>query len=138
MPEFEGHYVTQEFLDDEDGQMMIGEFCTEDLGSVQVGDHVWTFGGEWTTGNIYHIEVTREGLDEIDENTSRLDNFEERLVEIPVPTLPATLSFDTVDDDDDALTLLHGAAGVGDAAAYSLSLSVNSVLDSVLNSVLCR
>lgn len=41
-----------------------------------------------------------------------------------VSTLPATLSLDTVDGDDDALTLLHGAAGAGDAAAYSLSLSL--------------
>lgn len=118
----EGHYVTQEFLDDEDGQMMIGEFCTEDLAGVQVGDHVWTFGGEWTTANIFLIEVTREELDEIDTKMHRVDNFEERLVEIPVPTLLATLSFDTVEGDDDSLTLLHGAAGAGDAAAYSLSV----------------
>jgi hypothetical protein len=75
----------------------------------------------------YLIEVTREELDEIDGKTSRLDNFEERLVEIPVPTLLATLSFDTVDGDDDSLTLLHGAAAAGDAAAAgapTLSLSL--------------
>ena len=41
VPEYEGHYVTQKFLDDEDGEMMIGEFRNDDLEGVQVGEHVW-------------------------------------------------------------------------------------------------
>ena len=31
MPEYQGHYVTQQFLDDEDGETMIGEFDKDDL-----------------------------------------------------------------------------------------------------------
>ena len=112
MPEYHGHYVTQQFLDDEDGETMIGEFDKDDLQGVQVGDHVWTFGGEWTTDDIYHIEVTQEELDEIDK-VGQVDNFEKRLVEIPVPTLPATLSFGTVDGDDAQKKV------AGDAAAKS-------------------
>jgi hypothetical protein len=122
VPEYKGHYITQKFLDNEDGEMMIGEFCKDDVVGGGVGDHVWTFGGEWTTDDIYLIEVTQEELDEIDTKIRRVDNFVERCVGIPVPTLLATLSFDTVDGDDDvtddgALTLLHGAAGAGNAAA---------------------
>ena len=81
MPEYQGHYVTQQFLDD--GQAMIGEFDKDDLQGVQVGDHVWTFGGEWTTDDIFLIEVTQEELDEIDK-VGQVDNFEERCVLIPV------------------------------------------------------
>ena len=95
MPEYQGHYVTQQFLDDEDGETMIGEFDKDDLQGVQVGDHVWTFGGEWTTDDIFLIEVTQEELDEIDK-VGQVDNFEERCVLIPVAGGDAAASAPTV------------------------------------------
>ena len=91
MPEYHGHYVTQQFLDDEDGETMIGEFGKDDLQGVQVGDHVWTFGGEWTTDDIFLIEVTQEELDENDMKIRFMSNFDERCVLIPVPTLALSM-----------------------------------------------
>ena len=91
MSEYEGHYVTQKFLDNEDGETMIGEFDKDDLQGVQVGDHVWTFGGEWTTDDIFLIEVTQEELDENDMKIRLMSNFDERCVLIPVPTLALSM-----------------------------------------------
>ena len=76
----------------------------------------------------------------------RVDNSVQRRVEIPVPTLLATLSFDTVDGDDvadDDVAVADVAASADDAAtagvgACIVSLSiVNFVLNSFLNALCC-
>jgi hypothetical protein len=158
MPAFQGNYVTQEFLDDEDGHLYFNGWegtwlGSNDLGATRpgpgglhVGDHVWSFGGEWTTGNIYHIEVTQEEVDEIDK-VGQVDNFEERRVEIPVPTLSAAarlslgisdaegtyyadqkVAGDAAAKSPDESDADADAAAVGAPPTLSLSLSVNSVL----------